>query len=172
MSPKGSTAASPRQKTNSIRIENVSIRNFRGITDEVVVSFKPRLADPAHSLLLLGDNGSGKSSIVDAIELGLQARIDRHKSLSASRVPSALSFSRPERAAVKISLSDGTTQRRDVTTVDGRAHLADSRANPNFSFAAFVLRRADILRVEPSKPQEWRCRCGLTVAQTLTSQAK
>jgi ABC-type Mn2+/Zn2+ transport system ATPase subunit len=53
-----------------VRIERISIRNFRGIADVDIPLTKK-------NLLFYGENGSGKSSFIDAIEYLLTGEIER-----------------------------------------------------------------------------------------------
>lgn len=129
----------------SSRIASLKVRHFRGVPGSLTVSLRAADGRPA-SLLLVGDNGTGKSSIADAIEFGLQARIGRQKSLSSPLVGSPVSFSSDATPVVEIELSTGEVVRREVALEQGIPIMPDGRSHPDFSFAAFVLRRADILR--------------------------
>lgn len=53
-------------------IEQVRIKNFRGITD-LTIDFKADTPPQRSWLFLLGENGAGKSSVLQAIALGLRA---------------------------------------------------------------------------------------------------
>jgi ABC-type cobalamin/Fe3+-siderophores transport system ATPase subunit len=53
-------------------IEQVRIRNFKGITD-LTIDLKPDAPQQRSWLFLLGENGAGKSSVLQAIALGLRA---------------------------------------------------------------------------------------------------
>ncbi len=64
-----------------MKIKSVYIHSFRGIPNELTVNFTDKTGKPV-STIISGDNGSGKSSIVDAIEYNLQGRICRESLIS------------------------------------------------------------------------------------------
>ena len=82
------------QSDRDRRIESVSLSHFRGVPKELQVDF--RRGDRCVSGLILGDNGSGKSSVVDAIEFGLQARIGRSVVFDGALSPSGASLATTE----------------------------------------------------------------------------
>lgn len=127
------------------KIERLHIRAFRGVPTELTVSFAGTNGKPS-SALIVGDNGTGKSTIVDALEFGLQARIGRHKSLTNPGVSSPFSYASTSPPAVEVVLSTSEVVSRSILFTDDVPLIATPRAHADFSFAAFVLRRADILR--------------------------
>ena len=66
----------PRKQTHIVNdyfpIEYVSIKNFKGISD-LTINFKEDGSDRKSWLFLLGENGVGKSSILQAIAIGIKA---------------------------------------------------------------------------------------------------
>jgi predicted ATP-binding protein involved in virulence len=98
-------------------IEQVRIRNFRGITD-LTVNFKADIPPRRSWLFLLGENGAGKSSVLQAIALGL--RVD--KTLLAPRLVRELIYKGKEEAEIIIKERDSdrvirTSLRRSDGTV-------------------------------------------------------
>lgn len=122
----------------STRISEVTLQNFRGVSGTLTISFCTEVNKSPQSLILFGDNGTGKSSIVDAIEFGLQGRLGQR---SSNLVPAIPSFSRSGACSVNITFSDNTNQERSYPITD----LSSKAPHPSYSISPFVLRRADIL---------------------------
>ena len=78
----------------AMKIKSIYIHSFRGIPKELTVNFTDKNGKPV-STIISGDNGSGKSSIVDAIEYNLQGRICREPLIinSESRTPISYFYS-------------------------------------------------------------------------------
>jgi len=130
----------------SIRISSIEISGFRGIPQLLKIDLlTTRNATPA-SLILAGDNGVGKSSIVDAFEFALQARIDRNQNIFYNRYPLYVSLKSILDCRVKVQFSDGTAITRGIF-YDRNGELKIERTpHPSFAISPFILRRADILR--------------------------
>lgn len=127
-----------------IRIRRVSVSGFRGSPGAVSVDFtkKGRPVD----VLLWGDNGMGKSTLVDGIEFALQRRVDRSADFNGTLRPAVRNLSVPEATAC-VELSDGSTVERSlVTNQAGRDEASTFEVRPGFRVAPIVIRRADILR--------------------------
>ena len=100
-----------------MKIKKLYIEAFRGIPKSVELDFSNRNGD-AVSTIIYGDNGTGKSSIVDAIEFNLQARIERDSKIKNSRRPSAISkcYTRSIPAKTKVELDNGCIIERGIET--------------------------------------------------------
>ena len=59
------------------KISNFTAVKFRGISGAIEVTLTDMRSGKPISLLLYGDNGSGKSSLVDAVEFALRGRLSR-----------------------------------------------------------------------------------------------
>jgi len=128
-------------------VRSVEASHFRGLTTKISLSLEhPRTEQPV-SLLLCGDNGSGKSSLVDAIEFGLQGLIGVTEANSPLR-PIFPSLAGDDDAEVSVVLNDGSVCRRSIVQHGGAHRVTHNRAHPKFSVSPLVLRRRDILRFQ------------------------
>ena len=134
------------------KIKSVHIKYFRGVPTSLSVDFTKKDGKSALSTIIYGCNGSGKSTIVDALEYCLQGRIERSDELKNSTRPSVLNFGNlnagnPE---IVVSFDDDTTWERhiDVKRLEiGELDLVNTNdaPHPDFCFAPIVLRRNDII---------------------------
>jgi AAA domain len=125
----------------NIRISTVLIDNFRGIPGKLTIDFESGSNNQPKSLILFGDNGTGKSSVVDAIQFAIQGEIGKERKLT-----SLISLSSKYLPVVQITLSDGRIICRSlVSSVDGKIKISNSNRDKDFYVAPFVLRRSDIL---------------------------
>jgi len=130
----------------NLRVIKVRIGSVRGIPSDLGVDFRTGQGD-AVSAIVAGDNSTGKSSIVDALEFTLQARINRRQSVSGISNPLATSLAGAEREfSFEVELSDGTSVFRGITFDEEDRPTTSPKSHKNFAVAPVVLRRADILR--------------------------
>jgi len=136
-----------------MRIEDIDIKSFRGIPKNLSITFRLKNNKPA-SLVILGDNGVGKSSIVDAIEFGLQGHISQLRIFNVSTTPSIKSFNTNTLPEVKIVLENGDIVHRKVV-IDEQGLLSNLKGpHKSFNVSPFVIRRHDILRFINSSTAE------------------
>src|SRR5687767_4012974 len=126
-----------------LRLLDVRIERFRGVPGSATVDFCDSSGVP-QSVLLVGDNGSGKSTIVDAIEFALQGRVGRQPPAQSSLSPELISLSGTTRdAVVTVSLSDGTTTaRRLERDADGHIQPSELTMHNAFKHVPLSLKRA------------------------------
>jgi hypothetical protein len=127
-------------------LKAIEAAGFRGIPRRLRVNLQPERSQQPLSLILYGDNGTGKSSIVDAIEFALQSRVSRTKSIGAPGSPSLRSFSTNTDCSVKAELTDNTCIERQLICSDDDICLSSYAPHPQFAFSPFVLRRSDVLQ--------------------------
>jgi recombinational DNA repair ATPase RecF len=127
-----------------IHIRTVTVSGFRGAVGAVTLDLTKgnRPAD----VLLWGDNGVGKSTIVDGIEFALQGRVDRSADFNSSLRASVRNLTAPK-AEASVELSDDScVQRTLIRNAAGRSEPSSLDVRPGFRLAPLVIRRADILR--------------------------
>ena len=133
-----------------MKIRKLYIEAFRGIPKDVELDFTNKNGN-ALSVIIYGDNGTGKSSIIDAIEFNLQARIERDQAIKNSRRPSPISkcYRKAIPAKTKIELDNGDIIERGINVYfreDKVIYQAtDQTPNEHFSVVPIALRRNDIL---------------------------
>ena len=96
------------------KISSIDIKAFRGIPLKCQLDFTEK--NSPRSLILYGGNGSGKSSIVDALEFVLQGRIDRSISIKSPKRPSVFNLLHSDFVSplVSVTFNDDTTFKRTV----------------------------------------------------------
>lgn len=154
---------------SDIKIKTIAIRHFRGISKEINIDTSDK--NNYYSYILYGDNGCGKSSIIDAIELATTGTFNRKGFLNSS-----ISYNDAEEAEIIIELSD------DSISSAGLKHVYDKEAdkwkyernltrNKDFCYAPFILRRSDILTFWSTESQQ-RLRVFINVNNVSNSEGK
>lgn len=133
-----------------MKIKKIYVEAFRGIPKSLELDFSNRNGD-AVSSIIYGDNGTGKSSIVDAIEYNLQARIERVEKIKNSRRPSPISKCHTKfiPAKTKIELDNGEIVERGIDVIEKEDKVlykaTNKDMNDHFSYVPVALRRNDIM---------------------------
>ena len=133
-----------------MKIKSIYIHSFRGIPKELTVNFSDKNGKPV-STIISGDNGSGKSSIVDAIEYNLQGRICREPLIinSESRTPISYFYSPIIGCNTKVELENGAVNERGIDVkFNGKRTVFNYDNNlllPAYSVTPIALRRGDII---------------------------
>ncbi|MBP2310695.1 AAA family ATPase [Azospirillum melinis] len=159
--------ASRRRTMGDARLAEVRLTNFKAIEDLPLRLPKPRPGAPGAgedapvpSVLILGENAAGKSSILEGIALALSSESAREDlKLSAQSFvldPSLMGGSNaptPRAAKVEVTLDDGTRSRLTITsdTMGGNSD-PDFRAPPVFAYGAFRHYQHSGRRYSPGQP--------------------
>ena len=125
-----------------VAIADLHIQHLGGIPRELHLAFTKD--GRAASVVLYGDNGTGKSSVVDAIEFVLQARVRRAgrpqevlktvRSLAADQLP-----------VIRAVLDDGeVVERCFADETQGDVSIEPAEPHPAFRVAPVALRRHDV----------------------------
>jgi recombinational DNA repair ATPase RecF len=128
-----------------MRIKELEIVSFRGIPNNLHIDFPIKNNKPT-SWIIVGDNGVGKSSIIDAVEFCLQGHIAQNKKLTNPHSPSLLSLKSTRKPNITIKLDNDEIMNRKI--LNDEQGLLSNIKNPHsaFSISPFVIRRHDILR--------------------------
>jgi AAA15 family ATPase/GTPase len=137
----------------AVMIESIEIEAFRGISLKKEINFSTDKKQTCCTIFV-GDNGSGKSSIIDAIEFVTQGQIHNTKSLSAKSKVEAFNKFTDEKPSVKIVLSNGTKYKRIINIDDEGKIKADQSVLPQFGKGPFIFRRNNILQFWTTKETE------------------
>ena len=143
-------------------MSSIDIRTFRGIPNKCQLDLSEK--GMPRSMVLYGGNGSGKSSIVDAIEFALQGRIGRSASIRNPQRPSIFNLHQTDYVSPNVSIcfDDGSSYERtvEVEKVDLENEIEiHTTINPKeicecFEKVPVVLRRNDITAFNNTKEAE------------------
>ena len=133
-----------------MKLKNIEIESFRGISNSICVNFSKN--DKPISTIIFGDNGTGKSSIIDAIEYNLQGKLERSDSLNNEFRPSVRNlYTNNKRCFTKIIFEDNSSFERliEIHYDDEKEQLqyirSSNQLNNYFKIAPIALRRNDII---------------------------
>lgn len=135
-----------------MKIKKIFIESFRGIPNTCELDFVHKNGNPC-SIIIYGGNGSGKSSIIDAIEFNLQGQIDKSSALKNNSRPLAYNCSTIDSkdSITKIYFEDYTCNERSIKEVvnkffEKHRQISSSEFTRGFGNVPFVLRRSDIIK--------------------------
>ena len=134
-----------------MKIKKIEIESFRGISNNVIIDFSKK--DKPISTLIFGDNGTGKSSIIDALEFNLQGKLERSESLQNEFRASITNLNNKITKGCKTNLTfaDNSTFARDIVVIfdnDKEKYIynrSTNGINKSFQIAPIALRRNDII---------------------------
>jgi hypothetical protein len=129
-----------------IYLHRLIVSKFRGVGTDIDLLFKNQDHKIASSLVI-GDNGSGKSSIIDAIELVTLGTIHGINSLNVKLVPEVMSQFAEKNPLLILELTNNDILKRQIIyDSEGKkeCQIISGHAEKYF-FNPFILRRSDIL---------------------------
>ena len=127
-------------------ITNIIIKGFRGISKKLEINLEEEKKKKPTSIIIFGDNGTGKSSIIDAIEICLVGKINNRRfQYLETRSNSYINFNQKE-SEIIIELNDGSIHHQIIKKEENNTMVLSSLPHKLFSLAPFILRRSDILR--------------------------
>lgn len=125
-------------------IKSLKITCFRGIPRDLEINFVGNRGS-LNSILLLGDNGAGKSSVADAFEFCLRGKVSRRGNAGAKIRYESRNLLVGGNPSVQVTLDDDRQFVRGVTTRNfPGVRLRRDDFAPGFSLSPVVLSRADI----------------------------
>ena len=132
-----------------VRINKIEIRGFRGIPFlELILDGK--------NLVIRGDNGTGKSSIVEAIEFFFTKRVahlEKSKSLSTKRYAPHINF-KPKDVKITITFNPGNIVLSKTFSSDPNPPGSLKEYFNEAQKGTFILRRSQIIEFIVSPPSE------------------
>lgn len=136
----------------NFKIEGIQVSNFRGIRDLY-------LELQEQNLLIIGENGTGKSSIIDAFEFALKGKVDKLKQGGDVTEKKSIPFVNAEggaRVSLEVVYPENKAERIDISfpydpgvIPDGLKEFVAQAQEHNF-----VLRRSRILQFIDAKGGE------------------
>jgi energy-coupling factor transporter ATP-binding protein EcfA2 len=130
----------------SFPIKKVVGEGIKGVLARWAIDWPRALGRNNQVTIVLGDNGSGKSTIISIIEFCLQARNGSWLNKAAKGVDALLHASGSGSCYAEVTTCDGKKYRRNATTIDGQAAPSPLFPYLGFEVSPFDLRRYDIVR--------------------------
>jgi hypothetical protein len=127
------------------KIIEYEIENFRGFVDAVTVNLVRTANQPPVSMIVYGDNGSGKSSLADALEFAFRGRLSRRIAEGSKIKREVRNLASLDAPGVIAKLTNGKTIRRGGgLTQSGVPEFKRNKIVEGFEFCPLVVRRQDI----------------------------
>ncbi|MEH0446413.1 AAA family ATPase [Streptomyces sp. B21-102] len=139
-----------------MRIRSIRVERFRGIPGVITLNFANSEKSAPQSCLLVGENGSGKSTFADALEFCISGRYPRfagepkHHSLERLR---NFATTGDGVAEVEVVFTDGSTYKRSIVASDGSLEVFPVETHSAFRGSGIALRREEIISFLRSAPR-------------------
>ncbi|MFE6696822.1 AAA family ATPase [Streptomyces sp. NPDC057718] len=138
-----------------MRIRRLTVQNFRGISQPTTLNFFNSDPKQSSSCLLIGENGSGKSSFVDALEFCLSGKFPANPNTTRAtylqRLANAAGGSQEPR--VEVEFTDGSIYSRSITQEGSAWQMNPTTPHSSFHGAGFTLRREEIINFLRTPPE-------------------
>jgi hypothetical protein len=128
-----------------VAVRELVIEHLSGIGPSLAINFAGEGGGGPRSLLLFGDNGSGKSSVIDGLEFALQARV-RNSVLSGQVYEALRSHASDESPHAVVKLDDGELVERVIDPNQKPPQISPPAPHSLFAVVPIALRRADLTR--------------------------
>ena len=165
------TSGSP---PSPVRVTSVTFESFRGSHSRCLISFLDK-GGSARSAVIFGENGSGKSTMVEALEFACQATVGRAKAWRSPQRPMIWNAASDSAAIAKVEFTSGASIERvlkrrspqvsESVTTSQNGHI------PEMRFAPLALKRSDITRFIDTPANERGLLLTDYFARTLSASA-
>ena len=162
-----------------MKIKSLTLNSFRGVPLKQTFGFTDKKDNPV-STIIFGDNGTGKSSIIDGLEFNLQGKIERSGEMKNEFRPSVLSHKNEDshKAYTFCKFEDDSSSERFIKPIYDE--LSDNYkleksfigAHPFFQVAPIALRRNDIITYSTTPVQKKQILFWKFIYQTEDSKPK
>jgi len=128
----------PERNPNKMKINKLTIKGLRGVKGELTLDLSGK------SALLYGDNGSGKSTIADAVEWYYKDKVEHLKGEEIGRLEALRHIDLPDDqiASASINLTDNSLTSERCLAVE-KARLTMSYSNDNDKFKSYIAESAN-----------------------------
>jgi hypothetical protein len=127
------------------KITEYTIENFRGFVDAVNVNLVRTADRPPVSMIIYGDNGSGKSSLADALEFAFRGRLSRRIAEGSKIKREVRNLASMGAPGVLVKLTSGKIIRRGGGLAQYKVpEFTRNQVVEGFEFCPLVVRRQDI----------------------------
>ena len=132
--------------TRMPKVRRITIEGFRGVPGRISIDLCRTKTGDALSSIIVGDNGTGKSTLVDAVELALQGTYRRTKRLKSNALPSLLNLNGPRQSSTIEVVFDNHSSVSKTISSDSLGGLNfEPTCHSDFQLAPIALRRKDCL---------------------------
>lgn len=138
------------RKGSELKISAMTLSAFRGAPDKMSLDLT-KDGNPA-SILFFGDNASGKSTLVDAIEFAIQGRVGRVATTNSAIHPSIQNLASREVALSEAVLTDGSRVGHALDLSQESPSITGGPTPTGFTIAPLSIKRSDVLRFLTTDP--------------------